>query len=78
MPLPAINSGAIERPSFVRDFVLSFVFVLGLWIAPTAAIADYESGIRAYEAGDYEGAAREFLEAAEENDARAQNNLGAL
>ncbi len=40
------------------------------------AWAGYENGLAAYQSGDYETALREWREAAEQGNAKAQNNLG--
>ncbi len=51
---------------------------LGLWVAPTAALADYESGYTAFQKGDYATALNDWKLAAESGDARAQFYLGAM
>jgi len=47
-----------------------------LW--PVNLLADFQAGMDAYQRGDYATAYREFLPLAEQGDAEAQNNLGAM
>ena len=49
-----------------------------MWLAPTAALADYESGYTAFQKGDYAAALNDWKLAAESGDARAQFYLGAM
>lgn len=66
-----------------RNFVLHvalrclLVAVLGCGFA-SAAFADFAAGVRYDEQGDYEAARREYSQAAQDGNARAQNNLAAL
>ncbi len=56
--------------------------ILRLWVAgflvlaPAAAHADYDSGKKAYDAGDYAAAMREWRPLAEAGDADAQRGMG--
>ncbi len=56
--------------------------ILRLWVAgflvlaPAAAHADYDSGKKAYDAGDYAAAMREWRPLAEAGDADAQRRMG--
>ena len=49
--------------------ILSFLF-------SSVCLADWDAGVDAYDAGDYETALKEFKAAAEQGDVKAQNNLG--
>ena len=56
-----------------------FAFLLAaVLLLPAVAKADLDAGVRAYEAGDYPTAFREWWAAAEGGDARAQVRLGEL
>ncbi len=56
-----------------------FAFVLAaVLLFPVAAMADLDAGVRAYQAGDYPTAFREWWASAEGGDARAQVRLGEL
>ena len=51
---------------------------LALVVASSQVLAqDYEAGLAAYDAGDYEAALAEWRPLAEQGNAAAQNNLGA-
>ena len=52
--------------------------VLALLLAVGSARADYQSGLTAFDAGDFRKAAAEWQAAAEQGDARAQHGLGLL
>ena len=47
-------------------------------LASATTAADFDSGVTAYDRGDYAVALREFRPLAEEGDARAQYNLGLM
>ncbi len=55
--------------------ILSFIT---LTAAATSVLADYDQAMDAYEAGDYDTAFSEIQAAAQENDARAQAQLGRM
>lgn len=59
----------------MRAAVLLLLFLL---FVPLFAHADYDAGLRAYEAGDPVAAFREWKAAAEQGDAKAQHRLGTL
>ncbi len=56
------------------------VFGLLLWVglAMPATAQNFEKGKEAYDRSDYEAALREWRPLAEQGDARAQSNLGAM
>jgi hypothetical protein len=56
-----------------RLLLFSFGF---LW--PVSLLADFQTGVDAYNRGDYATAYREFLPLAKQGDAKAQNNLGVM
>ncbi len=56
----------------------SVVAALILWTGTTVSIADWESGIAAYEAGNHAAAFAEFQRLAAQGDAAAQYNLGVM
>lgn len=58
--------------------IINILTCVSLLSAGAVALADYDAGVAAYEAGDYEAAFASFAEAAEHNDAQAQARLGAL
>ena len=56
---------------------LSLSIVVGLVLVLAAPTwADYQAGVDAYHAGDYQTALKEFRPLADQGDAAAQNNLG--
>ena len=59
----------------MKRLVLLAVLIIG---AATAAQADFATGLRSYEAGDYYAAYKEWLPLAESGDPAAQRNLGHL
>ena len=59
----------------MKRLVLLAVLIVGL---ATAARADFATGLRSYEAGDYYAAYKEWLPLAEAGDPAAQRNLGHL
>jgi TPR repeat protein len=58
--------------------IISTLTFLSLMAAGSTVLADYDSGLAAYEAGDYDVAFISFAEAAEQNHAQAQARLGEL
>ena len=58
--------------------LLTTPLVLLALLAPLNAGADFDKGMTAYEAEDYATALQEFKKDAEQGDARAQCNLGAM
>ena len=52
--------------------------VLALLLAAGSARADYQSGLTAFDAGDFRKAAAEWQASAEQGDARSQHGLGLL
>ena len=60
-----------------QNIAIAFIVLLVTAI-PGLARADFAEGLRAYENGDYVTALREFREAADTGDARAQSKLGAM
>ena len=58
--------------------LLKIPLVLLALSAPLNAGADFAKGFAAYRAGDYATAAQEFKKAAEQGNAKAQNNLGTM
>ena len=56
---------------------LALAVVAIMWLTGEAQ-ADFAAGVRAYDAGDYETAYREWLPLARNNDAAAQRNIGHL
>ena len=59
----------------MRAYVPVLVLLLA---APLSAAADFQAGLSAYEAGDYEAALREWTPLAEEGSPEAQFNLGLM
>ncbi len=55
-----------------------FVLIVFLFGYTPPAFADYNAGLDAYNAGDYEGAHREWRKLAEGGDAKAQHGMGLL
>src|ERR1700734_2699665 len=49
-----------------------------LWFAAVPAFADFQTGLDAYQKGDYVGAAKEWRPLAEDGSAAAQLNIGLL
>jgi S1-C subfamily serine protease len=70
--IPAVRSGA---PS-MRFLLLLIAFVAVAW--PTAARADYDDGLSAFQQGDYQTAFREWEPLAQSGDIDAQFALGYL
>ena len=58
--------------------IVSTLLSFAVLIAAVPALADFQSGLDAYQKGDYVGAAKEWRPLAEEGDANAQFNLGLL
>jgi TPR repeat protein len=58
--------------------LLAAAFSMALLLAPQAAHADFADGVRAYEAGDHQGAYRAWLPLAEGGDVAAMRNIGHL
>ena len=56
---------------------LSIVVGLALMLA-TPVLADFQAGLDAYERGDYHTALKEWRPLADQGNAAAQNNLGAM
>jgi S1-C subfamily serine protease len=54
------------------------IAVLATCSFATATLADFQAGLRDYQQGDYAAARREYLQAAEDGNAKAQNGLGYL
>jgi hypothetical protein len=54
------------------------LFALATLIAAPSAFADFQTGLEAYQKGDYVGAAKEWRPLAEQGDPVAQFNLGLL
>ncbi|MBX9635391.1 MAG: peptidoglycan-binding protein [Magnetospirillum sp.] len=63
------------RPEVLGPVALGVVVFMG-WAAPAAA--DYGNGVRFWGRGDFAGAAREFLPAAQRGDAESQYMMGRL
>ncbi len=61
----------MTKPWLSLSIAVGLVLVLA---APTWA--DYQAGVDAYHAGDYQTALKEFRPLADQGDAAAQNNLG--
>jgi uncharacterized protein len=58
---------------FLGVLAMSLALMVG---SATLAVADYDAGMRAAQAGDYATAFREWKPLAEQGDAAAQSNLG--
>ena len=68
-----------HREPAARRRLLAATLALGLaWPLPPAALADYDAGKRAYDAGDFETAYQQWLAAALGDDAQAQYDLGIM
>ena len=65
----------MKKSFSVRRLVISSAFLLSL---SGPSLADMAAGASAYAAGNYTVAFNEFSAAAEQGDARAQHNLGAM
>jgi TPR repeat protein len=63
----------MRKPSLFPTLLASIVL-----IATVPAFADFQTGLDAYQKGDYVGAAKEWRPLAEEGSAVAQYNLGLL
>lgn len=70
--IPAVRSGAI----FMRFHLLLILLIAIAW--PTAGRADYDSGLAAFNEGDYQAAFREWEPLAKSGDVDAQFALGYL
>jgi TPR repeat protein len=62
----------------MRKTVSSLVVALMLGWASAAQAGDYQTGLEAYDAGDYATALREWQDLAENGDASTQYNLGVM
>lgn len=69
---PSIGQGALGRCVLVAA---AYIFVT---LAPLPVHADFGGGLKAYDAGDYATAAKEWRRAADAGDLAAQRNLGHL
>ncbi|MDG2072070.1 MAG: hypothetical protein P8J55_10225 [Pseudomonadales bacterium] len=58
--------------------LLTTLLVILALLASLHASADFNTGMIAYEAGDYATAVHEYKKAAEQGDARAQTMLGIM
>src|SRR5436309_9079736 len=56
--------------------ILTCLALFAAWLP--AAQASYESGLQAFERGDYAQALKDWLAEAEKGDARAQHNVGVI
>jgi S1-C subfamily serine protease len=70
--IPAVRSGAL----FMRFRLLLILLIAIAW--PTAGRADYDSGLVAFNEGDYQAAFREWEPLAQDGDVDAQFALGYL
>ena len=62
----------------VLDMKAPILAIVLIFVAVSAANADFASGLRSYEAGSYHAAYKEWLPLAEGGDPAAQRNLGHL
>ena len=62
----------------LRKSILIFGLLLFSMGFPSLAYADFDRGLRAYNAGDYQTALREWLVDANQGDSAAQNNVGTM
>lgn len=69
---------AARRPSRRPVLILAALAALGLSLTAGHAYADFPAGLKAYEAGDFAAAAREWTAAAQSGDQAAMRNLGHL
>jgi TPR repeat protein len=73
----------LEKPAFAPRRTPAFVVwalaaILAVALPAIPARADFDSGVRAYDAGDYEAAFQIWLPLARDGDSFAQRNLGHL
>lgn len=64
-----------------RELLSGFLLALGLCLGitlPFTAHADFDAGMTAYQQQDYQTALHEWLPLAEQNNARAQSNIGLM
>lgn len=63
----------LKKLAYIKRLLITFVLLASL-----PGYADVQSGLDAYEAGDYATALKEFKPLAEQGDAVAQYNLGKM
>ena len=62
----------------MKKLLTALVIIVSLGTAGSVCAQDFDKGLRAYDAGDYATALREWKVLAERGDASAQINLGLM
>ena len=74
-PRPSLYTVAMRN---VRASLIAALLTVLICAAVLPARADFDAGMKAYEAGDYETAMKEWLPLAQKNNAKAQYFVGTL